>query len=267
MARLHASLSLWTWQWDPTVLAGTLALGAAYAWLIRGRGGVTQWSPIARAYFAAGLLVLFLALESPIDVAGDNYLFSFHMLQHLLLAMIVPPLLLLGLPEAWRAFDRIKVSPLMANVIFNGVLAVWHLPFLYEATLRNQPVHVLEHLSFLAAGVLFWWPILIPQDRPHSMSVMGKIAYLGFAGVPPTILGLAFILSQTVIYPFYAAAPRVTPLSPLDDQLVAGLIMFGLGNLIYFAAIWVIFFRLDDKEATAGERPIVEIESPATMRR
>jgi cytochrome c oxidase assembly factor CtaG len=99
------------------------------------------------------------------------------------------------------------------------------------------------------------------------MSVMGKIAYLGFAGVPPTILGLAFILSPIVIYPFYAAAPRVMPLSPLEDQLVAGLVMFGLGNLIYFAAIWVIFFRLDDKSATAGDRPVVEVESPATMRR
>jgi cytochrome c oxidase assembly factor CtaG len=99
------------------------------------------------------------------------------------------------------------------------------------------------------------------------MSVIGKIAYLGFAGVPPTILGLAFILSPVVIYPFYAAAPRVTPLSPLDDQLVAGLVMFGLGNLIYFAAIWVIFFRLDDKHATAGDRPVLEVESPATMRR
>jgi putative membrane protein len=263
---LHASLSLWTWSWDPTVLAGTLALAAAYVWLIRGRGRARGWSPLARIYFAAGLLALFLALESPIDVGGDHYLFSLHMLQHVLLAMVVPPLLLLGLPDGWRAFDRIHVSPLAANVIFNLVLAVWHLPYLYEATLRNQPVHVLEHLSFLAVGVLFWWPILVPADRPGAMSVIGKIAYLGFAGVPPTILGLAFILSPAVIYPFYAAAPRVTPLSPLDDQLVAGLVMFGLGNLIYFAAIWVIFFRLDDKAATAGDRSVVEVQTPARMR-
>jgi putative membrane protein len=266
VAPLHASLSLWTWSWDPTVLAGTVALGGGYVWLIRGRRTVT-WSPLARLYFAAGLLALFLALESPIDVAGDNYLFSFHMLQHLLLAMIVPPLLLLGLPEEWRAFKRIRVSPLAASVIFNLVLALWHLPFLYEATLRNQPVHVLEHLTFLAAGVLFWWPLLVPAGQRGSMTVIGKIAYLGFAGVPPTILGLAFILSPAVIYPFYAAAPRVMALSPLEDQLVAGLVMFGLGNLIYFAAIWVIFFRLDDKGATSGDRPVVEAESPATMRR
>jgi len=109
MAPLHASLSLWTWQWDPTVLLGTLALGGGYAWLIRGRGRVAAWSPLARVSFAGGLLALFLALESPIDVGGDKYLFSLHMLQHLLLAMVVPPLLLLGLPEEWRAFTRIRI--------------------------------------------------------------------------------------------------------------------------------------------------------------
>ncbi|MDQ6712633.1 MAG: cytochrome c oxidase assembly protein, partial [Candidatus Dormibacteraeota bacterium] len=106
MAPLHASLSLWTWHWDPTVVTGTLALAGGYAWLIRGRRRVSSWSPLARVYFAGGLLMLFLALESPIDVGGDRYLFSFHMLQHVLLAMIVPPLLLLGLPEEWRAFQR-----------------------------------------------------------------------------------------------------------------------------------------------------------------
>src|SRR5260370_3382027 len=79
VAPLHASLSLWTWSWDPTVLAGTVALGGGYAWLIRGRRTVT-WSPLARLYFAAGLLALVPALESPVDVAGGNYLFSFHML-------------------------------------------------------------------------------------------------------------------------------------------------------------------------------------------
>jgi putative membrane protein len=264
---LHAGLSVWTWAWDPTVIAGTLALAAAYAWLFRGGSRTATWSPLARVYFAGGLLTLFLALESPIDVGGDRYLFSLHMVQHLLLAMVVPPLLLLGLPEQWRAFERMRVSPLLANIGFNLVLAVWHLPFLYEATLRSEPIHVLEHLSFLAAGVIFWWPILVPAGRRHAMSVVGKMAYLAFAGVPPTILGLAFILSPSVIYPFYAAAARVTPLSPLDDQLLAGLVMFGLGNIIYFVAISVIFFTLDDKRATAGEAPNVSVEPAAPMRR
>src|SRR2546423_4041974 len=267
MPPLHASLSVWTWAWDPTVIAGTLALAAAYAWLFRGGSRTATWSPLARVYFAGGLLTLFLALESPIDVGGDRYLFSLHMVQHLLLAMVVPPLVLLGLPEQWRAFERMRVSPLLANIGFNLVLAVWHLPFLYEATLRSEPIHVLEHLSFLAAGVIFWWPILVPAGRRHALSGVGKMAYLAFAGVPPTILGLTFILSPSVIYPFYAAAARVTPLSPLGDQLLAGLVMFGLGNIIYFVAISVIFFTLDDKRATAGEAPTVSVDSAAPMRR
>jgi len=238
------------------VLAGTVALAAAYLWLIGRRGVVTEWSPMARAYFAGGLLLLFLALESPIDVGGDHYLFSLHMLQHLLLAMVVPPLLLLGMPDAWRLTDRVHVSPLAASIVFNLVLAIWHLPFLYEATLRNEPIHVLEHLTFLAAGLLFWWPIIVPSAARKAMSV-----------VPPTILGLAFILSPSVLYPFYAAAPRVTPLSPLDDQLLAGLVMFGLGNIIYFVAIWIIFFSLDDKSATAGDATLMDVQPAATPRR
>src|SRR3981081_2355572 len=118
-----ANFHLGIWQWDPTVLAGTLALAGGYAWLIRGRGRVASWSPLARIYFAAGLLALFLALESPIDVGGDKFLFSFHMLQHLLLAMVVPPLLLLGLPEEWRAFSRLRVSPLAGSVVFTRAIA------------------------------------------------------------------------------------------------------------------------------------------------
>lgn len=244
-----------------------MALGAGYAWLLRGRGRLAGWSPLARLYFALALLALILALESPIDVGGDRYLFSLHMVQHLLLAMVVPPLLLLGLPGEWLLLERLRISPLAAIVIFNVVLAVWHLPFLYEATLRNEPIHVAEHLSFLAAGVLFWWPITAPSARRRGLTPIGKIAYLGFAGVPPTILGLGFILSRAVIYPFYAAAPRVTPLSPLDDQVAAGLVMFGLGNLIYFAAIAIIFFRLDDADATAGDRSETAAKQPhATMR-
>lgn len=250
------------------MVAGTIALAVAYGWLLRDRGRGDVWTPMARLYFSCGLLALILALESPIDVGGDHYLFSLHMVQHLILAMIVPPLLLLGLPEEWLLLERVRVSPIAANIVFNLVLAVWHLPFLYEATLRNGPLHVAEHMTFLLAGVLFWWPILAPSARRRGLTVMGKIAYLGFAGVPPTILGIAFVLSRTVLYPFYAAAPRVTPLSPLDDQVVAGLVMFGLGNLIYFLAIAIIFFTLDDKEATAGELAApAGPQSHATMRR
>ena len=264
MIELHVTFGLLSWSVDPTVLAGIAGLAAAYAWLLRHRGATLEtWSPMSRVYFSAGLVVLLLALESPIDVGGDRYLFSLHMLQHLLLSMAVPPLLLLGLPARWLAWNRFRVHPIVASLVFNGVLVTWHLPFLYQATLTNEGIHVLEHLSFLATGVLFWWPIIAPAKAPFGLSPIGKIAYLGFAGIPPTILGIAFILSPSVLYPFYAAAPRISGLGPLEDQQLAGLVMFGLGNLIYFAATAVLFFALDRKEATAGD--LAEAQEPAPI--
>jgi putative membrane protein len=254
MIQLHVTFGLLSWSVDPTVLAGIAALAAAYVWLLRHRGASLEtWSPISRVYFAAGLAVLLLALESPIDVGGDRYLFSLHMVQHLMLSMVVPPLLLLGLPARWLAWNRLRVHPIVASLVFNGVLVTWHLPFLYQATLTNEGIHVLEHLSFLATGVLFWRPIIAPAVARLGLSPIGKIAYLGFAGIPPTILGIAFILSRSVLYPFYATAPRISSLGPLEDQQLAGLVMFGLGNLIYFGATAVLFFALDRKEATAGD--------------
>lgn len=266
MVILHATLGWLSWSVDPTVLAGTAALAAAYAWLFRNRASAIEaWSPRSRVFFAAGLAVLLLALESPIDVGGDRYLFSLHMLQHLLLSMVVPPLLLLGLPARWLAWNRFRIHPVVATLVFNGVLVTWHLPILYEATLTNEGIHVLEHLSFLATGVLFWRPIIAPATS-QGLTTIGKIAYLGFAGIPPTILGIGFILSSAVLYPFYAAAPRVSSLAPLEDQQLAGLVMFGLGNLIYFGATAVLFFDLDRKEATAGE-PAADPPAPIVIGR
>ena len=234
------------------MLLGTAGLAGVYAWLARTRP--ERPSRLRTLAFAGSLLVLLLALLSPIDVGGDHYLFSLHMLQHILLSMVVPPLFLLGVPASWLPVDRLRPHPLAAALVFNGVVTVWHLPALYDSTLRNDALHVTEHLSFLLTGMLFWWPIVSSAGR-RVLTPIGKIGYLAFAGVPPTILGLVFILSRTVLYPFYAAAPRVTGLSPLEDQQLAGLVMFGLGNLIYFVAIWIVFFGLDAEPGTA-ERAI-----------
>ena len=268
MILLHANFGWTSWSWDPTVLLGVAALAGGYAWLFRGMDRRSEGrSPLRRVSFSCALLVLLLALESPIDVGGDNYLFSLHMLQHILLSMVVPPLLLLGLPEWWLAVDRVHIHPLAATLTFNGVLALWHLPLLYEATLRNELIHVAEHLSFLATGVRFWWPVVAPVRGRSALTGIGKIAYLAFAGVPPTILGLIFILSRSVLYPFYAAAPRVVSLSPLEDQLLGGLLMFGLGNLIYFAAIWILFFSLDEEDgASVREHATPSVTLPARGR-
>jgi cytochrome c oxidase assembly factor CtaG len=258
-----AHLGLADWTWEPTVLLGLAALVAGYAlaWR-RGRltehDDVTPWFRSARVrawYFAAGVLVAFVALLSPIDTGGDHYLFSLHMVQHLLLMMVAPPLCLLGIvgmrggssSGRWRRAWAVLVHPLTATLLFTAVLLVWHVPALYDATLTTEPIHIVEHLSFIAVGVIFWWPIVDPlrgRDGHRPVSPFVKIAMLVASGVPPTVLGLIFTLAQHPFYDFYARAARLWGQSPVTDQQLAGVVMFGAGNVIYFVAVLLVFWRV-----------------------
>ncbi len=270
-----AHLGLGDWSWEPTVLLGLAALVAAYviAWrrgLLSDADDVSCWVGSARTrpwFFGAGILVALVALQSPIDTGGDEYLFSLHMAQHLLLMMVAPPLCILGLaglaspferPGAWQRLWAHLVNPWSATIIFSAVLLVWHIPALYDATLTTEPIHVVEHLSFMTVGAIFWWPIIDPLrggDRTRWVGTFAKIAMLVGSGVPPTVLGLIFTVANHPFYDFYARAPRLWGLTPVADQQLAGVVMFGAGNLIYFAAVVMVFWRVfsdparDEEEA------------------
>ena len=275
------TLKLTDWSWDPTVLLGLYSLVAAYV-VASGRGLISSdddTSPWFRRtslrpwFFGLGVATGFLALQSPLDTAGDHYLLSMHMVQHLILMMVSPPLVLLGiagvrpLPAAvarrWRGFWTFITRPWAATLIFNVVLLAWHIPSWYDATLTTEWLHIIEHLTFIAVGVIFWWPIVDPLRGATTkpVSPFAKIAMLGVAGIPPTVLGFLFALTGTPVYEFYARAPRLWGMSALVDQQVAGVIMFGLGNIVYFVAISIVFLRLlgnpGDDEAEI-ERAAVE---------
>jgi putative membrane protein len=245
-------------------MCGLLAVAAVYVIAMR-RGVISPeddvspwfrhpgWRPVL---FAAGLLITFVALESPIDRGGDDYLFSLHMVQHMLLMMVAPPLLLLGIAGA-RPAPRARYSavrtvwwaitrPWPAVVIFNAVLLLWHIPSLYDTTLTALPVHILEHLSFIAVGLVVWWPVVDPlrDELTVTVSPLTKIAALSLAGIPPTVLGIVFALASAPLYSFYVQAPRLWGVSPLTDQQYGGVIMLGVGNIVYFIAIIVVFMRL-----------------------
>jgi putative membrane protein len=238
------------WSFDPAIVVGLLATAAWFAWYRRGHPGPDGGSPLL---FWPGLACFALALVSPLDSAADRYLLSAHMVQHILITMIGPPLLLAGLPRALgRTLPRFLVNPWLTVVLFNVVLTGWHYPPLYDATLRNEALHILEHLMFMGTAVLFWWPILGPantRDDDQPMSPLMKIAYLAIAGVPPTVVGMTMALAPNPLYGFYELAPRlVAEVSATLDQQLAGLLMFGLGNLIYFVPISVLFFRIGEEQ-------------------
>src|SRR5207248_10011845 len=169
------------WDLEPSVLLGCAGLLGAYALALRGR--FTKGTPL----FLTGVLVLLLALVSPIDTIGDGYLFSAHMFQHLLLVLAVPPLLLLGTPASFfreilsrpllGRFERVLRQPALAWALGTGAVWVWHLPALYNAALADEGVHIIQHLSFLATATIFWWPVLAPL-HDHRMASLGGVGYL-----------------------------------------------------------------------------------------
>jgi cytochrome c oxidase assembly factor CtaG len=250
--------NLWlAWTLDPTLLIGlALILGAYFYALgpLRRRWGVME--PVDRAkvaWFVAGWLVLLIALISPLDTLGDEFLFSAHMIQHMLIAIVAPPLLLLGIPawmlaplfksETTRKAARWIAHPIVAFGLLQLDIWVWHAPPLYDLTLSNDMIHIVEHLTFIAFGVLYWLPVMSPTPAIPRMSKGFAILYL-FVGCQPMVaLGALLTFAAQPLYQPYVDAPRVWGLSPLGDQQLGGLIMWLPSNIPYLIALSIIFFQ------------------------
>jgi putative membrane protein len=264
LAILHpiATLSWWRWSIHPSTVVGIGALAALYLWA----GHRLQQEPTVKQkiYFFAGLFVMFASLNGPIHDLSDDYLFSAHMVQHLLLTLVMPPLLLAGVP-GWmirRPLAAPFVAPIarfftsapICFVVFNLVIAVWHLPPFYNAAMANHNLHILEHLMFMAAAVLMWWPLLSQLPELPRLAYPGQMLYSFLMSIPMSIVAVYIAMSDHVLYPAYTAAPRVLPLSPLEDQLLGALIMWIPGGLIFIIIMTVVFFKWNARgeDSTAG---------------
>ena len=241
------------WDFHPSVVIGVVLLGGLYVWL----GG--RSAPRRRvAAFAASLLVLLASLNGPLHDLSDRYLFSAHMVQHLILTLLFPPLFLYGVPAdlarrvirpGWaRALGARLVRPIPAATIFTVPIVLWHLPPFYEAAMRHHGLHIMQHLVFLATSVVMWWPVLSPLPELPRASYPGQLLYLFLLGIPMSVVGAMITLADVPLYPFYVAAPRVVGLSPLDDQQIGGLIMWVPGGLVFWLAMTVVWFRWSARE-------------------
>lgn len=238
-------------QWHPEVLAGLTALGTLYVWRAR---ALPSALPVGRALaFAAGLVVIAGALNGPLHDLADQYLFSAHMAQHLLLMLVAPPLLLAGLvpgmlapllrrPALAQALG-VMSRPSIAFLLYNVALVAWHLPAAYGATLEHHPLHIVQHLTFMATAVLAWWPVLSPEPGLPRASYPAQLLYLVLLGVPMTAVAAMITLADEALYPFYATAPRIAALSPMEDQRLGGLLMWVPAGVAPMAAFTAVFFR------------------------
>ncbi len=273
---LHGAGSV-TWRsWDaePTILLGAVASAGLYAYglssVLRSRAEERRMVLLRASSFAAGVALMLVALLSPIDAATDELL-SMHMLQHMVIGSLAPPLLLLGLPPALleglrhsglvAAALRLFANPFFAGAVFIANLWVWHAPPLYELAVENLGVHIEMHLAFIAAGLLFWWPVIDPARDRSAMTLGGKMLYLFLASFPMSVLALLLLSASDVIYDPYGGSERLWGISPLADQQVAGVLMGAVGETASFVAFTLLFFQIfsegESEESRPGQLPRV----------
>ena len=248
-------------------------LSIAITGLVYGRGWVSirkllpQLIPIWRLVaFYSGLLSLWVAIGSPLSAFDDASLTA-HMVQHLLLMAVAPPLLLLGAPSIpflrglpqWFVRDVVGPFLRLGSVKWLGhffthpavcwlaatiALLAWHIPGAFELALRSESWHEVEHICFLSTSILFWWPAVLPFPSGVTWSRWSIPVYLFFATLPGGALGAFLIFCDRVVYPSYAAAPRLFGISPLEDQAIAGALMWVFGTFVYTIPAVVITVRL-----------------------
>jgi putative membrane protein len=269
------------WTVYPSFLIGWLVLGAAYVVAVgplRSRlAGSERLEPSHPVAFFTGWILLFLALQGPLHDLSDTYLFSAHMVQHLIITLLVPPLLLSGLPT-WvvrrilrprplTAAARLLTRPLPAFALYNAVFTVWHVPALYDLMMRHHDVHILMHLSIIASGLLLWWPVVGPVPELGRLSYGAQVLYLFLLGIPMMGLAALITLADSVLYPWYAAAPRLWGLSPRMDEQLGGLIMWVPGTMILWVGMTVAFFKWSaEKEQENGDRALIRGARPRDVK-
>jgi len=253
------------WDFHPSISIGLALFALLYLWLNGPARRRWNLGPAAtrseKIFFFSSIVLLELSLDGPVHHLADNYLFSVHMFQHLIITLITPLLLLAGIPgwiwdqllkvPALGSLFKWAIKPVWAFLIYNGVLIVFHLPGAYDATMVDHNMHIIEHLLFMASAMLVWWPVLSRSEKMPALSWGAQMIYLLAMSFPMKVLGAVITVKQEVLYGFYAAAPRVWGLSATGDQRIGGLMMWlPAGLVLWFLAAraFTLWWQQDRRE-------------------
>lgn len=247
------------WEPHPDVwlLVGLLAAGYAIAVVRVGprlaAPGTPVVTPLQLTCWVSGLVALLVASDWPVHDLGERYLFSVHMLQHLVYSIIAAPLLLLGTP-AWLA--RLVLSPLWllrtvrylarfipATILFNAVVVFTHIPAVVDAALHNGLVHFGIHALVLLSALIVWMPLASPLPEVPRFAPLMRMLFLFLQSVVPTVPASFLTFGERPLYQFYDDVPRLWDLSAVDDMRVAGLIMKIGAGVALWVIIAIVFFR------------------------
>jgi cytochrome c oxidase assembly factor CtaG len=268
----NLGLNFWLTQWNsaPSIYVGPLLIIGLYLYAV---GPLRRKAHLADSVkrsqvvaFLSGVVIIFLALATPLDELGDEYLFSAHMVQHLLITIVGPPLLLIGTPgwlikpllrdQTVFRIAKFLTFPLVAALLYNMDFWLWHIPALYNAALSDENIHILEHISFMIFATISWWPIFSPVEELPRLSIGGQILYIFLNGMPAVALGAGLTFFPPAYAPYIQQPIRAWGISPALDQQLGGLIMWVPGNIIYIIIASILFIRwmqMQDAKQRAAE--------------
>ena len=247
----HAHLDVW-------LLFGSIA--AAYLGSLRRHERTAGERTPSRKVrlFLGGLAVLWVGADWPIHDLAERYLYSIHMVQHILFTLVAPPLLICGLPVwmlrrllAPRPVNRLVrfvTRPIVALAFFNAMLLFTHWPAVVALAVGSEWAHFGLHVVLVASALAMWWPVVSPLPEMPPLPPPGQMLYLFLQSLAPTIPASFLTFGDHPLYPVYATFPRIWGIGPLTDQLIAGLTMKIVGGSILWGVIAVIFFRWHDQE-------------------
>ena len=260
----------WTWQWHPHVDVWLLVvfLEAGYLLALRFLGplqvapGEAAASRGQVAAFTLGVATIWVAADWPIHELADHYLYSVHMVQHLLLSLVAPPLLLLGTP-AWLARTLLRPAlvlrivgrlarPLPALLLFNLVIALTHWTAVVDLAARSEMAHFSLHVALFGTALIMWMPVVSPLIELPRLPYPGQMLYLFAQSLLPTVPASFLTFGSRPLYQVYAEAPRTFGMSAITDQRIAGLFMKIVGGLVLWSVIAVLFFRWHAQESADG---------------
>jgi putative membrane protein len=246
---------------EVVLIVGLVAMG--YGLLVRrgARDGHTTTRSQQRLFYS-GVAVMFVAASWPIHDLAERYLFSIHMVQHTLLSLVIPPLLLQGTPP-WLARKvlgrtvgvvRQLARPLPALLIFNTYIVVSHIPAVVDFQITNEPGHFVLHTTLFFTASLMWMPVLSPLPEVRRLAPLAQMVYLFAQSIVPTVPASFLTLSDSLLYRRYATFPHLWGTTAIEDQRLAGLIMKIVGGLILWGFIAVVWFKWANREQAADRQ-------------
>ncbi|HKV73039.1 MAG TPA: cytochrome c oxidase assembly protein [Gemmatimonadales bacterium] len=248
-----ASDAAWEWSWRP--YPGVWLLLLLLVWIYRRAWREASGPGLVRRplVYGLGMVALWAAVDWPLGPLGAGYLLSAHTISFILLSLVAPPLLLIGLPRGALKLEqggilfhllRFLAAPLPALVLFNGILALTHLPDFVDGWMRSQGGAFGTDMTWLLGGLILWWPVLAPRPAIGRLSEPAQMGYLFVASILPTVPAMMLVFADYPLYGLYELAPRVFDiLNARNDQQLAGLLMKVIGDIPLWAGFGVVFFR------------------------